>query len=85
MFLGKNERGDYILDADETPPSAGELLRAEEYLQTWEGAIRQRRKPPAGPCPHEDFPCTSRRECLGKIAWWRRYVLEIETCERGNA
>lgn len=84
MFLGKNERGEYLLDANERPPSDFELLRAESLLRLWE---RARWKPGQKQvlCPHGDAPCRSRRECLGKIAWWRRYITEVEECERGNA
>ncbi len=77
MFLGKDSDGEYILDANETPVTEFELMRADDYLKTWEGA-----RPPYGivvtqPCPHR-AGCRSRRECLGKIAWWRRYIREIE-------
>lgn len=78
MFLGKNERGDYILDENETPVTEDELDRATWYLKLWHGGRRKRGAAQAGPCPHEDYPCKSVRECLGKIAWWRRYIGQIE-------
>lgn len=78
MFLPKNEGGEFPLDPDEKDPSEYELERAAYYLQKWHAARRKPGQPQAGACPHEDYPCESVRECIGKIAWWRRYVLEIE-------
>lgn len=85
MFLGKDEHGDYILDPNETPVSEGELRRASELLTMWHAGHRKAGEPTPGQCPHEDHACRSERECLGKIAWWRRYVMEIEACDTGNA
>lgn len=90
MFLGKDERGDYVLDPNEQPPTDWELQRAEFLLRTWERA-RWKPSQKQTACPHGSAPCRSRRECLGKIVWWRRYILDIENlaedqeCERGNA
>ncbi len=78
-FLGKDERGDFMLDEHEAPFAAYELDRASRYLELWHAARRKRGAPAAGPCPHEDYPCESRDECVRKIAWWRRYIREIES------
>lgn len=78
MFLPKNERGEFPMDLNEPPANTHELERAAHYLEKWHAAHRKPGQPPAGRCPHEDYPCESVRECIGKIAWWRRYVLEIE-------
>jgi len=83
MFIPKNERGEYWLDSNEPAPSAFELERAETLLKIWEHTNGT--KASAQNCPHRDIACNSRRECLGKIAWWRRYIREIETCERGSS
>jgi len=78
MFVGKDERGEFILDPNEAPFAEHEIDRASRYLELWHNARRKRGDPPAGPCPHEDYPCAARAECVEKIAWWRRYIREIE-------
>lgn len=78
MFLGKDEHGNYILDPNEPPVAGWELKRAEDLLKFWEREPWKKGQLHA-PCPHGDSPCRSRRECLGKIVWWRRYILDIET------
>lgn len=79
-FLGKNERGEYILDSAEARPTFTELAEAERLFKIWQDGRRPLGEPAGGNCPHEDFPCAipGGRECLGKIVWWRRYVREIE-------
>ena len=77
-FIPKNEFGEYPMDPNELPPEPWDLTRAEQDLQRWEAARRPWGQPPAGRCPHEDDFCGTRRECLGKFVWWRRYIREIE-------
>lgn len=74
MFVVKTD-GVYPLDPNEPAPATWELERAEEFLRIWE---RSRKRKTKATCPHEDLPCRVRRECLGKIVWWRRYIREIE-------
>ncbi len=78
MFLGKDEHGDFILDPNEPAFGVSELERAEDYLERWHAGRRKAGQPPAGLCPHEDYPCVSDADCIPKIAWWRRYIREIE-------
>ncbi len=77
-FLGKDEHGDFIFDPNEAPFEEHEIDRASRYLTLWMNARRPRGEPAAGPCPHEEYPCASQSECVEKIAWWRRYIREIE-------
>lgn len=77
MFLGKNEHDEYILDLNEPKPEPWELLRAEELLMIRERSQKREMTYP-GECVHVDMPCRSRRECQGKVAWWRRYLRQIE-------
>lgn len=79
MFLPKDAAsGNFPLDPEELPFTEDEIIRARRYLQLWHSARRKPGEPQAGACPHEDLPCKTIRECVEKIAWWRRYVLEIE-------
>lgn len=78
-FLGRDDHGDFILDPNEREESADELMQAEKDLQVWETARRPWDQPPAkGRCPHEDYPCENRGECVKKLVWWRRYIGQIE-------
>ncbi len=78
MFLPKNDIGEFPLDPNEPPFSEFEIERGRQYLEIWQNAKRNHWEPPAGACPHEDYPCETIRECVEKIAWWRRYIRQIE-------
>lgn len=77
MFLAAGSDGIYPLDPQEPPPETWELERAEKLLDAWHRG-RRPSGPAPGLCPHDEAPCRSKRECLGRIVWWRRYIREIE-------
>lgn len=87
MAFVKPVDGVYTLDPNEPPVAQWELDRAKDLLAEWHKGHLFIGTPTTihSPCPHQDDPCTSRRMCLGKIAWWRRYMVEIDTerIERG--
>lgn len=78
MLLPKNGHGEFPLDPSEPPFTEYELERGADYLEKWHAGRRKPGQAPAGRCPHEDLPCESASECVSKIAWWRRYINEIE-------
>lgn len=78
MFLGKDDDGEYILDQNEPPFEAWELERAEGLLKLWDAAQWKPEQMVRPKCPHGSSPCQTRGECIEKIAWWRRYIREIE-------
>ncbi len=78
MFIPKTEAGEYPADPNEPPFADWEIARGRDLLKAWRGGHRQAGQPSAGPCPHEAAFCESELECLEKIAWWRRYLREIE-------
>ncbi len=77
MFIPKNAVGEYDLDPQEPEISEWERERATKYLDTW-NAMPWKPGQEQKSCPHGDSPCVSRDECIDKIAWWRRYIREIE-------
>ena len=77
MFIPKNSDGVYELDPNELKPETWELERAEFLLREREKHQGRQMTYPSD-CIHADAPCRSRRECLGKVVWWRRYMREIE-------
>lgn len=70
--------GRYSLDPLEPPFAEWEVERAAKWLDGWDAARRSWNQPPAGRCPHEQEFCDTRELCIERVAWWFRYLREIE-------
>lgn len=66
------------IDPDEAPFEDWEVTRATKWLEGWSFARRKYGEPAAGACPHETDFCGKREQCIERIAWWHRYIREIE-------
>ncbi len=72
-FIGRDN-----FDPNEPEFDAWETQRAEKWLEGWHYASRPLGQPAAGQCPHEEDFCSTREQCVERVAWWLRYIREIE-------